>query len=169
MSNNRRGRSPGRGFSHGLGLSSGKRSMESYKRDLEKLFKPGAETPERFKRTMKKIAPAEESAQGERKAAIKALKSVEGFREFTRAVLEFKAQLSAEDWAWPDDEDLLIRVLDHPDERVLRDALAHVAELTERQGWEREVALKSRLSTIKTMSEDPRTHRLVDAAAQALG
>lgn len=152
-----------------LGGLGGARSTQAYKKDLEKLFKSGVETPERFKGVMKRLEPAEDSPEAERQAAIKALAAVQGFREFSQAVLEFREQFAEKGWAWPDEEDLLIRMLDHPDERVLRDVLEHIADLTRRQGFERKVAVKSRLGTIKTMSEDPRTHRAVAAVEEALG
>lgn len=152
----------------GLSGLGGARSTESYKKDLEKLFKSGVETPERFKNVMKRLEPGEDSPQAERQAAIKALAAVQGFREFSQAVLAFRAEFFEKGWAWPDEEDLLIRMLDHPDERVLCDVLEHIADLTRRQGFERKVAVKSRLGTIETMSEDPRTHRAVAAARDAL-
>jgi hypothetical protein len=144
------------------------RSSKEYKKDLDKLFKSGAQVPDRFKDVMKKLEPEEGSEEAERRAAIEALRKVEGFREFAGAVVEFRKERAERDWAWPDDEDLLIRMLDHPDERVVRDALEQVAEVTRRHGFERTVALNSRLATIKTMSDDPRTRRAIDAVEEAL-
>ncbi len=133
------------------------RSDAAYKRDLENLFKSGGDVPDRFKGMMERLEPEEGSEEAEWKAAVDALRSTEGFREFVAAVAEFRTA----GHALPDDEDLLIRLLDHPDERVVRDVLAHYKDLHRRRGLDRSGPLKSRLKTIETMSEDPRTLRLV--------
>ncbi|QDG50716.1 hypothetical protein FIV42_08230 [Persicimonas caeni] len=143
--------------------SQDKRSSAKYKRDLDKLFKSG-EMPERFKEMMKGLEPEEGTPEAERKAAIDELRKADGFREFATAVSEYRKA----GWTYPDDEDLLIRMLDHPDERVVRDALEHVADLAGRRGFDRVTPLKNRLSTIKTMSDDPRTRKAVAQVEEAI-
>lgn len=146
----------------------GARSTQSYKKDLEKLFKSGADVPDRFKKVMKSLAPEEGSAEAERRQAIDALRKVEGFRDFAQAVMTFRKQRAAHDWAWPDEEGVLIRMLDHPDPRVVEEVLEHLVDLCGRETFERTVALKSRLATIRTMTDAPRTHAAIDAIEAAL-
>lgn len=141
-----------------------KRSSAKYKRDLDKLFKSG-EVPERFKEMMGGLEPEEGTPEAERKAAIKELRNADGFREFAKAVSEYRKA----GWKYPDDENLLIRMLDHPDERVVRDVLEHVADLAGRRELDRVKPLKNRLSTIKTMSDDPRTRKAVARVEEAIG
>ncbi|AWV90405.1 hypothetical protein [Bradymonas sediminis] len=144
------------------------RSTKAYKSDLEKLFKSGADVPERFKKVMKGLEPEEGTPDAERKAAIAALRKVEGFRDFAQAVMAFRKERAANDWAWPDEEGVLIRMLDHPDPRVVEEVLVHIADLCAREGFERTVALKSRLSTIRTMTDAPKTHAAIDEIEAAL-
>lgn len=144
------------------------RSTKAYKKDLEKLFKSGADVPDRFKKVMKSLEPEEGSADAERRAAIDALGKVEGFRDFAQAVMTFRKERAAHDWAWPDEEGVLIRMLDHPDPRVVEEVLEHIVDLCGRETFERTVALKSRLSTIRTMTDAPKTHAAIDAIEAAL-
>jgi hypothetical protein len=141
-----------------------KRSDAKYKRDLDKLFKSG-QVPDRFKEMLKGLEPEEGTPEAERKAAIEAVRQADGFRAFVKAVSEYQKV----GWKLPDDEDLLIRMLDHPDERVVRDVLEHVADLANRRSFERVTPLKNRLSTIKTMSDDPRTRKAVAQVEEAIG
>ncbi len=144
--------------------SGDKRSSAKYKKDLDKLFKSGGHVPERFQQMMKGLEPEEGTPEAEHRAAVDKLRKADGFRAFATAVSEFRK----EGWDWPDDEDLLIRMLDHPDERVVRQTLEHVADLAGRRSFERVTPLKNRLSTIKTMSDDPRTRKAVAAVEDAI-
>lgn len=133
------------------------RDINKYKRDLEKLFSNDSQVPDRFKDVVGDLAPEEGSDEALWREQVQILRDTEGFREFVAAANAFRA----EGHRWPDDEDLLIRVLDHPDERVLRDVMEHVADLHRRKTVARKRPILNRVSTIKTMSEDPRTLRLV--------
>jgi hypothetical protein len=139
------------------------RSDAKYKRDLDKLFKSG-QVPDRFKEMLKGLEPEEGTPEAERKAAIDAIRQADGFRAFVKVVSEYQKV----GWKLPDDEDLLVRMLDHPDERVVRDVLEHVADLATRRVFERVTPLKNRLSTIKTMSDDPRTRKAITQVEQAI-
>lgn len=142
-----------------------KRSSSKYKKELDKLFKSGGNVPDRFKEMMKGLEPEEGTPEAEYREAVDKLRKADGFREFATAVMEFRK----EGRPMPDDEDLLIRMLDHPDERVVRDALEHVADLARRQSFDRVTPLKNRLSTIKTMSDDPRTRKAIAAVEDVIG
>lgn len=142
------------------GRSAGKSGSASYKRDLDKLFSGGGGVPERFAGMMEGLEPEEGTPEAERKAAIDALKAAEeeGFRAFVKEASAFQRS----GLAMPDDEDLLVRMLDHPDERVVRAVLEHYLDLGARRELSRVAPLKSRLSTVETMSVDPRTLGLVE-------
>jgi hypothetical protein len=139
----------------------GNRSDAKYKGDLEKLFSGGGNVPDRFKDMMEDLEPEEGTPEAERKAAIDALRKAEqeSFREFVKAASEFQQS----GMKMPDDENLLVRMLDHPDERVVRAVLEHYMDLSERRELQRTGPLKSRLSTVETMTDDPRTLKLVES------
>lgn len=155
-----------RDSSGGRGGGSG-RSDSRYKRDLDKLFSGGGNVPDRFKDVMEDLEPEEGTPEAERKEAIDALREAEeeGFRAFVQAVNEFRAS----GIRMPDDENLLVRMLDHPDERVIRDVLEHYIDLAGRRELQRTGPLESRLSTVETMSDDPRTRKLVDQVKDVIG
>jgi hypothetical protein len=140
------------------------RSSAKYKSELEKLFKSGGQVPDKFKEVMKALEPEEGTPEAERKAAIDGMRQAEGFRAFAAAASAYVKT----DWALPDDEDLLIRMLDHPDERIVRAVLEHVADLAGRRTLERIKPLERRLTTIRTMSDDPRTTKAVEAVEEEI-
>jgi len=134
------------------------RSSANYKKDLDALFASGGDVPERFQEMMGKLAPEEGSEEALWREAADALRETDGFREFAGAVSTFVR----EGKRLPDDEDLLHRMLDHPDERIVRAVLEHLLDLDERRGLDRPAPLSNRLRTIASISEDPRTLELVD-------
>jgi hypothetical protein len=147
-----------------------KRDTAAYKRDLDKLFSGGG-VPDRFKELMGGLAAPEEvegaaeQAEAEARAAhaeqVQALREAEaaGFRDFVKAVSGFCQAGNA----MPDDMDLLIRMLDHPAEPVLRAVITHLIAMHEVEPLERKTALLARMGTIRTMSDDPQTLKLVNA------
>lgn len=153
-----------------------KRDTAAYKRDLDKLFS-GGEVPERFRDLLGGLAPeggeggeggddeeaaaaAEAQARAEYAAHVQALRDAEstGFREFVKAVSGF----CQAGHALPEDMDLLIRMLDHPAQPVLRAVITHLIAMNERAPLERKTALKARVTTIRSMSDDTQTRKLVD-------
>jgi hypothetical protein len=68
----------------------------------------------------------------------------------------------------PDDEDLLVRLLDHPNGKVLRPVLEHLIDLQQRRTIHRPSPILSRLGTIENMTEDPRTTRLTRTLRAAI-
>lgn len=132
-----------------------------YKKDLEQLFKSGGEVPERFKGLMSKVKDGAD-VDPERAEAIQTLRDAEDFRAFNKAVREFRKA----GHALPDDEDMLIKMLDLPDERTVQAVLEHVLDLERRRGWDRKAPLRNRLTTLRTMSEDPKTEALVAKVAE---
>mgnify|MGYP006307219907 CR=1 FL=1 len=141
------------------------RAKSKYKQDLEKLFQTGGNVPDRFGEVMDELGPEEGSDEAKRKEAIDELREADGFREFAKAVNVFM-QL---DFRLPDDEDLLIRMLDHPDNQIVRVVLEHIVDLSERRELQRPGPIKSRLSTIRTMSDDADIQSLVDQIEESIG
>lgn len=133
-----------------------------YKKDLDNLFKSGGEVPDRFKDVMQTLAPEEGSEEAQWLEAVQKLRDTEGFREFAGAVREFRRA----GHELPDDEDLLIRMLDLPDERTVQAVLEHVLSMDRRRGFERTAPLRNRITTIRSIAEDPRTAELLDEIAK---
>ncbi len=142
-----------------------RRGDHKYKQDLEKVFQSGGNVPDRFDDVMQEVAPEEGTEEAERKAEIDKLREVDGFREFAKAVNVFMQK----DYRMPDDENLLIRMLDHPDNGIVRRVLEHIVDLSERRELNRPQPIKSRLSTIRTMSDDAEILALADAIEDAIG
>lgn len=134
---------------------------KNYKKDLDKLFAPGGAVPDRFKGLMGKLkdeVPVDEV----RDAALKAMHDAEDFRAFAAAAREFRKAKHA----LPDDEDMLIRMLDLPDERAVQDVLQHILDLDRRRGFDRKRPLRNRIETIRSIAEDPKTETLLAKIAE---
>lgn len=136
----------------------GKNDAASYKADLEKFFTAGGKTPERFEKLAKELAPKEGSEKALYLEAVAALREIEALPEFVKALNDFVAA----GHPWPDDEQVLIKALDHPRERTLHAVLDHLLDLQTRKGIKRGVAIKARLGTLKVVSDDPGLLKKVD-------
>ena len=129
---------------------------KKYKKDLEKLFKSGGEVPERFKGLMSKVKDGAD-LDPDRAAAVQTLRDAEDFSSFAAAVREFRKA----GHALPDDEDMLIRMLDLPDERAVQAVLEHILDLDRRRGFDRKAPLRNRIATLRALSDDPKTEALL--------
>ncbi len=136
-------------------------SDKKYKKDLEQLFKSGGGVPDRFKGLMDKVRD-DVDVDPVRAEAIQSLRDAEDFRAFAGAVREYRKA----GHRLPDDEDMLIRMLDLPDERTLQAVLEHIIELARRRGFDRKAPLRNRMTTIRTLSEDPKTETLLAKIAE---
>lgn len=135
----------------------------AYKRDLEKLFQ-GGDVPDRFKGLAEGLKPEEGSEEAIWREAIQALHDADGFREFVAAVNEFvKAGHPL-----PGDEDLLLKFLDHPSERMVQLALEKFVALHNRPGLTRVAPLKNRIRTIRSIAEEKKTLDLLRTLEDAL-
>ena len=139
-------------------------SDSKYKRDLDKLFQSGGNVPERFKGMMDKLKPEEGTEEAEWRDAVQTLRDAEDFRSFATAASKFRRA----GHRMPDDEDLLIRLLDHPNEGIVQATLSHYVDLAGRRTLSRPGPLKSRLETIRSIAEEPRTHELLDSIEGSL-
>ena len=142
--------------------SKSKGASSSYKKDLDNLFKSGGEVPDRFKGMLDSLAPEEGSEEAVWLEAVQELRETEGFREFAMAVRKFRR--AGHDL--PDDEDLLIRMLDLPDERTVQAVLEHILDMERRRGFDRKAPLKNRIATIRSLAEQPRTEELLDEISE---
>ena len=141
------------------------RSDSKYKQELEKLFSSGTDVPEQFQEVMEGLQPEEGTEEAERKKEIDKLRDADGFRQFAKAVnVYFETG-----YRLPDDENLLIRMLDHPDNDIVRLVLAHIIDLAGRRELQRTAPIKSRLSTIRTMTHDTRIRELIDELEEIVG
>lgn len=129
-----------------------------YKKDLDALFKAGGDVPDRFKGLVDQLQPAEGSEEAVWREAVNELRGTEGFREFTLAARKFRRA----GHRLPDDEDLIVRLLDVPDEGALQMALQHVLDMERRGGFGRKTPIKNRMQTMRSLAEEPRTKELLD-------
>ncbi len=136
----------------------------SYKRDLDKLFDGGKDVPDRFKNIADKLKPEEGSPEALWHAELETLRGLD-FRAFVAAATAFvKAGQRM-----PDDEELLVRFLDHPSESIVQKTLTHILPILERRAWKKPVPLKNRLTTLQLAAEDPKTHGLLAEIEKLLG
>lgn len=146
------------------------RDLDAYKRDLDQLFRQDGKTPDRFAHLSAKLqadeAQVDDGASAAWREAVQGLRDAqaEGFRPFVAAATAFVS----DGHTLPEDEDLLIRLLDHPSEVVLRATLERLIAIHAHEPLTRHVAINARLGTIDTMSEDPRTLRLVRQLREAM-
>jgi len=134
---------------------------DKHKKDLENFFKGGAKVPDHLKHLKEKLE-ASDPVDEARVAALQALRDAEDFRAFVAAFREFRKA----GHAMPDDEELLIRMLDLPDERSLQVVLEHIISVHRRRGFDRTTPLKNRMSTIRAIAEDPKTETLLSKIAE---
>ena len=135
-----------------------------YKRDLERLFSGGTDVPDRFKGVAEQLKPAEGTPEHAWNIAVDELRATEGFREFVKAATEFRKA----GHKFPDDEDLLTRFLDHPNEGIIAAVLTHLLELNSRRKLKKTAPMKSRMTTLRFACEDPKTHALIDELSKQI-
>lgn len=129
-----------------------------YKKDLEKLFQSGGgDLPDRFQGLMDKLKDEETPEEAAWREEVDALRNTEGFRDFVMAATKFHRA----GHALPDDEDLLIRLMDHPSERIVQATIEQVLDLSERRGLNRPDPFTNRIKTIRQIAESPRTLQLL--------
>lgn len=123
-----------------------------YKADLNKLFDKG-EVPKRFKDVMSSAS----TGATERQQLIRELRSTETEAEFHALLGKF-----VEAYELPEDEDLLSRAVDHPDEAVVRKALDALIETDARRPLKRRAVLKARLQTVLQVAKEGETIDLAE-------
>jgi hypothetical protein len=134
------------------------RASKAHKKLVGALFDGKGERPSRLQDMFDELREEEAPEDMEWKRDIKLLSATENFREFVELATVFQKTGRP----WPDNEDLLLRLLEHPRERVIFSALSHYLQLASRKGIERKEGLKSRLATLSAMAEDSRILRSID-------
>jgi hypothetical protein len=134
------------------------RASKAHKKLVGDLFDGKGGRPSRLQEMFDGIREEETPEEIERRDDVRALDATEDFGEFVRLATEFQKTGRA----WPDDEDLLLRLLEHPRERVIVSVLSHYLALATRDGVGRKAGLKSRLATLSAMAEDRRVLRFID-------
>ncbi len=129
-----------------------------YKANLDRLFSGGVELPEHMR---EKADPSGEGAV--RDEARKKLFAIEDGKLFNAAATEF-----LKSHALPDDPRLLDRLLSHPDEDVVEQALTRLEELHKAGTLKAPPALKQRLSTVEVDSGIPSVRRRATELRRAL-
>lgn len=132
-----------------------RRTNKSYKAELDRFFEHGVAS-QRIKTLMKKggpdtAAPSDDGGENAEKVSlIRSIRGAETFDEFVTSVEQLR-----EKYGLPNDVDILIRVLEHPDDEPIRDALGQLIELTRRLTLTQVKQLKARLDTLESFNEDP--------------
>ncbi|MBI3180229.1 MAG: hypothetical protein HYZ27_11235 [Deltaproteobacteria bacterium] len=131
-------------------------AYRSYKTQLDKLFSGGA-LPEALK---EKLTDGKIAAQAkERKAAAEAILAAASPKAVEAALAAYQSQ-----HGFPEDEQVLARLLDLSNDAVLQQAIATIARLHGESRLKRAQSLKARLNTVAMTAEDP----AVQNAARAL-
>jgi hypothetical protein len=127
-----------------------------YKTNLERLFSGGAPLPEHLRGA---AGEGDEQREEERKK----LFAIEETKAFYAAASEFLKKNEM-----PHDPRLLDRLLGHPDEATVEQALARLEELHQAGTLKAPPALKNRLASVEIESGDPKVRRRAAELRKAL-
>jgi hypothetical protein len=130
-------------------------SPRGYKSDLDKMFDTG-EVPDRFKDVVSGLNTAS-GQSAERQRLIRAARTAESHEDFEAAIRALVAT-----YTLPDDEPLLIRMLDLSDEELLGLALDQLIEMDATRGLQKRSLIRPRLDTIAQLARTSHTRDLVD-------
>lgn len=135
----------------------------AYKKELEKFFS-GQEVSGRLATLKDELKPEEGSAEAEWLAELDGLRKAD-FRGFVKDATAFVRAGKK----FPNDEELLVRFLDHPSESITIKTLEHIVPILERKAWKKPAPLKNRLTTLSLAAEDPKTQALIAQIEAILG
>jgi len=125
---------------------------KSYKAALDSFFEGGA-LPDRYQKLTKTRESLAKGPGSQRQAALKRLREAIMSRDVAEAVKEFMEI----DGALPRDADALISTLQHPDESVVRDAIALLKEIATERPLKRVELLRQRLRKVEDLAEEEET------------
>jgi hypothetical protein len=131
-----------------------KRTNKSYKAELDRFFDHGVAST-RIKGLMNQAGTAPAAGEAENPERVKLLRKIRQaatFDSFVEAVNTLRR-----DHGIPRDVDVLSRMLEHPDEEAIQEALAALLEIAPRFNMMQVKALKSRLTALETASQNPQT------------
>jgi hypothetical protein len=130
------------------------KSPRGYKSDLNKLFDKG-ELPERFKEVVGGLS-SQSGETAERQQLLRAARQAESQTEFNDLCTKILARFEL-----PDDQKLLVRLLDHPEESAVQKALEQLIELDGRRPLMKRALLGAKLTTLEQVAKDPATLDMV--------
>ncbi len=136
------------------GASSNPKATSGYKSDLNKLFDKG-EVPESLKSIVSGISSQSGDA-AERQQLLRQARQAE-----TQAEFNVICNQILEKYELPDDQNLLTRMLDHPEESIVQKALEQLVELDGRRPLMKRALLRTRLVTVEQVARDQKTHDLL--------
>jgi hypothetical protein len=128
-----------------------------YKTNLERLFSGGAPLPEHLRD--KVGSEVDQVADDERKKLV----AIEDTKVFHAAAKEFLAKHPL-----PDDPRLLDRLLGHPDDAIMEQALTRLEELHKAGTLKAPPALSQRLASVEIDSGDPAIRRRATELRKAI-
>ena len=129
-----------------------KLGYSSYKSSLDKLFDEGVMT-DGLKKTLGRHADAATGAKatdGSRTDLLRKMKKASDFKKF----LDLVAKYRKAGFSYPDDFELLIRLLDHPDEDVLLEVLEALEGALQRKACKRVGVIRQRLDILEDIVSD---------------
>lgn len=130
-----------------------------YKNDLNKLFDTG-EVPERFK----EIVGTSGSAEGaDRQKLIRLARTAETPQDFNVLMEQLVSK-----YELPDDQDLLIRGLDHPKEEIIRASLDALMEMDGTRPLTKRKLITARMEILEQVCKDPQIHDLIKLLRERL-
>lgn len=130
------------------------KSPRGYKSDLDKLFDKG-EMPDRFKEVLGG-GSSQSGDAAERQQLLRAARQAESQTEFNELCTTLLARFEL-----PDDQKLLMRILDHPEEDVVQKALEQLIELDGRRPLQKRALLRTKLDTLAQVARQEKTHTMV--------
>jgi hypothetical protein len=136
---------------------------KGYRTALDTLFEGGA-VPEKYQGLAKARESLQKSDGSPRQAALKKIREAFGRAEVEAAV---KAYLAV-DPELPHDADALLSVLLHPDEGLVRRAIAALDEMHQERPLKRQDLLRQRLRQIEDLAEESKTAEAAEAFRRKL-
>ena len=134
------------------------RTSKTYKAELDRFFDHG-KASHRIKGLIKTGGVPETKSEPEdqkRLELIRAIRASETFDGFVSAVDSLR-----KDYDLPDDIDILTRVLEHPSDQAIQDAVKRLLDLSLRMSLAQTKAIVMRLNSIEHATEEPKTLALM--------
>ena len=129
-------------------------AYRQYKSQLEKVFS-GEGLPEALKEKLGETEVGKRSAK--KKEGLKSILDAKTPRSIKTALKSFK-----EEHGFPEDEDVLAKLLDLSNERIVQEALDTLLHLHAEGALKKARSLKGRLNTVKITMDDPAIIKRVD-------
>lgn len=136
-------------------------AYRAYKSQLEKVFSGQAELPAHLKEQLEEASVGSEAKV--RREASQAIVEAQTVKALRAALREH-----ASNWGFPEDEPALTRLLDHPDEDTVLQALQGLHALHQNGGLKRMAALRGRIKSVRILVDAPEVQDAAGALLEAL-